>query len=729
MIPILFSQSASGVFVMHKHAGGFGAEQLSAAVYRIGAFYVYSSLPFWIGHLQTIQKSISNAGGASVDILAVEPLGTGNEFMLILWIGEIPTGQKIIVSAGTARDQLILSGMGAMVNLLLHAGFPVSVIQLIVSGLGTETADKILAGLGISIDAALDAGMGVFRSDAVFFQLGVYATACQAIQNVLSRGDHADVGQAAINTMPYGVIVDQTIDYEFSPAFYVNQDILSLISGDPARVAHAIQNTLMTDNEIQRLQKLLLMAAERSAGFYSVSAEIYLDGRPLSGRITGASITFDETAVHNEITITSADPDLFRLADPDMLRGDARIEAQIGGRMIQFLLDTRSGEMTNFTLSGLSVSAKEDSPYAADMDFTLSAPALASEIAAGLTTYCPVDWDVVDWMVPSDFEFSGPPLDGVQALADAVGAVVRCQDDGSLLVRYPRPVRPVNMPTASADVDYSRSTLVSLSHSEEPASGYNAVVVTGRASDTFVPKLRLEEIFEGNTTRRPYQAETCFVRVYWAGHDADVSEAYTTDGSIEIIAGGALYTENVTETVEFTAGSASVSLPVHGIESLTWIGDDGGDVSYDVYSKDLTISDSRFRIAEITYQTRYQRYRLTGHNVERLMAVLFLSFVPDVYVSVRTADAARYAEPIDAPLLTTDNAASIRGRVWIDANKYRRSQVQIEAPYNDNAIDGNLAYIDDAQIGHPGNYHIKSSRIIIDGPKITNVMEVEQCLI
>jgi hypothetical protein len=110
-----------------------------------------------------------------------------------------------------------------------------------------------------------------------------------------------------------------------------------------------------------------------------------------------------------------------------------------------------------------------------------------------------------------------------------------------------------------------------------------------------------------------------------------------------------------------------------------------------------------------------------------LLAVLFLSSTPDISVTIRTSADPVEGDVIDAPLLTSEHAAVARGTDWID-RQYRKSICNITAPYNDDALDGNIAFIDDDQIGAPGNYHIISSEISIEGPKITNNLRLEKCM-
>jgi hypothetical protein len=200
-----------------------------------------------------------------------------------------------------------------------------------------------------------------------------------------------------------------------------------------------------------------------------------------------------------------------------------------------------------------------------------------------------------------------------------------------------------------------------------------------------------------------------------------------TDGIITPVGGGAFFTDIEETTIDFINGIGNVSLPISELVSCAWIGDSGGQVSFVKHSTELSIGTGKFRVGNVRYRTRFQRYKIDMHNVERLIAVLFLSSTPDISVTIRTSDNPVEGDVIDAPLLTSEYAAVARGTDWID-RQYRKSICDITVPYNDRAIDGNIAYIDDDHIGVPGNYHIISSEISIEGPKILNRLRVEKCM-
>jgi hypothetical protein len=448
----------------------------------------------------------------------------------------------------------------------------------------------------------------------------------------------------------------------------------------------------------------------------------------MTGRAQSYRVVYNENSVHNELTITSNDPELFEWSDPELYYGEPRIELVVGSRLIQFVIESREGEMTNFTIVGLSLSIKEDIPYAQGIDYQLTEPLMASEIAASLTTYCPVVWEAIDWLVPVGFSFSGPPLQGIQQLADEVGAIVRCQDDGSLLVRARRPVRPIEMQEAMPHITYNRSSIIVLGQNEEIGSGLNAVNVTGHMPESFVPNLQLEPIVSGDSTRSPAVGETFYIRAYWSGHVPSVIQRYVTDGKIQIVGSGAFYTEVLTEVVNFLDGMATVQFPILSLVSVEWIGDQGGLVLFVPHTNELGIGVGKFRVAKVKYVTQFTRYKILDHNVEQLIVALFLRSRPGIAVTVRTGEDPVFGGEINAPLLTTETAAIARGVAWLD-QQYRKSICTISVPYDDLGVDGNIAFIDDFHIGSPGNYHITGVDIIVDDVKVINQLRLEKCLV
>ena len=174
---------------------------------------------------------------------------------------------------------------------------------------------------------------------------------------------------------------------------------------------------------------------------------------------------------------------------------------------------------------------------------------------------------------------------------------------------------------------------------------------------------------------------------------------------------------------------ASVSHPIHAKSaSVTWYGDDGGDIYYNSGEQELTC-DATYAVGLVTYKTKFDRYRLFDHNVKEMIFALWARNDDAVAITVKL-DVDTEKKPANTSIandnITTEPVAAHIGARWLDDNYYDEKRVSFTAPYDENALDGVIAYINDANIGLDGNCIIRSANINFDGPKITNTIEAVQ---
>lgn len=457
---------------------------------------------------------------------------------------------------------------------------------------------------------------------------------------------------------------------------------------------------------------------ESASVFHIIPYNIYLDGISIKDNVSSLSISCSESSVHNSIEFSSINRELFNRANPNELSGSGRIEVHVGNRVLIFLVEQREGDEQEFSIWGRGLSALQDSPYAENIDYSLASPKLASEVVADIAT-CAVDWECDDWVLPIDFEFNGPPIEGISTIAAAAGFVVRSNDDGSIKIRPRFPVRPIDMADAQAAVNYDRSNLLSLSFSETKGEQFNTIEVLGWTPDIDSPQIELEE-------DSPEQGDTVHIRVFWSGDVERSVETYVTDG---IIIDLGMSEDVIEQVITFEEGNANTDYPIDSIESIEWEGDSGTGLTFVKNTNELTIDDEAYRVAKIKYSVRFQRYRLSEHDVETLIAVLSTqqSLGVSVLVTIGNSEGDNPMDSISDPLLTDKNIAIIRGTAELDNSRYNKKTVTLVAPYNENAVDGVLGYFNNAEIDCLGNFHVIRSDLKFEGPKVTNEMEVVQC--
>ncbi|GAG77180.1 unnamed protein product, partial [marine sediment metagenome] len=245
-----------------------------------------------------------------------------------------------------------------------------------------------------------------------------------------------------------------------------------------------------------------------------------------------------------------------------------------------------------------------------------------------------------------------------------------------------------------------------------------AVKVDGYAAEVELPETEVEE-------SSPVQGEDVYVRLYWLNREPGTPETtWVTDGIITALGTETELVEE--EIITFSAGVAVLSKPLYTFSSLTWIGEPGINFAYTQYSKEVKIDNEAYGVAKITYNTIYKRYRCSEHDVEVLLALFIFGVEPDVSILVEMGTGNNEASALTDKLLTSENIAVVRGTAYLDQNAYGKKELSITVPYDDDALDGYLAYINDRRIDCTGNFHIKSVTIDIEGPKITNTLGLVQ---
>lgn len=477
----------------------------------------------------------------------------------------------------------------------------------------------------------------------------------------------------------------------------------------------------ITDAEvISGIQSVSQIVGEATTALQSVEYDIYLDGVSIKDRVTDIEIDYSEGTVHNSISVDFSDQDLYFKCDPLESGANVRLEVHVGARVFFFLIEERTGEDADYQIWGRGPSARIDEPFASEITFTADPRVMAAEAAETLADVCALDWECGDWLLPSTFSASGTPISIIESIAKEIGAVVRAQDDGSILVRRKYPVRPIDMASSQAAVNYDRfANLIKLSAKDVKGGNFNSIQVFGQSTTPGTVTLIAEE-------ESPERGKDVHVRAYWQGKDLSVLETFVTDGLVGLMSGGEVLNEETTDDVVINEYKATVQKPI--LEILGYESDpDGiGPFTYDIGYPDILCGE-RFALASLTYKTRYKRFLLSGHDVEKLLFVLITGSEHDISVVV-TMDTNGYEAPaLKADSLTSDNVAVEAGTAWLDDNRYDYKTLTIETPYHDNAIDGALVNVDDGELGVSGNGHLTKVSIRMQGPRVINKIEVKKC--
>ena len=298
---------------------------------------------------------------------------------------------------------------------------------------------------------------------------------------------------------------------------------------------------------------------------------------------------------------------LTRTSDYAQLRLDQPFALVIGADRYEFLVDGKELDRTkpaNFgmKLTGVSPSASMATPRRQSSSYTWDTVVSASEIAEELLPG--VDWQVVDWTIPA-YRFAiqdATPVESVQVLAEAIGAVLESEIDGSLYVRSKYPVSvPLYDATAPVHVFVEATDIISVSESYVSSDRFNRLIVTDIEQDV---SDSLEWIPDYD------DAVTGIVRAYLYPWRSAVDLLHTGVGSVSIktpVTG----MEQHDETIEVFQGQANTSYPIHHVESIEYEAQNTGGILFDPDSRAFTVGGPSFNsVIRLVYWTRSLDYRV-----------------------------------------------------------------------------------------------------------------------
>lgn len=602
---------------------------------------------------------------------------------------------------------------------LLNALFPEQGRQLLMPNMGIENLLKLKNSLGIEGFNSIINSLGEQSIQRILIDLQI-----DYIQNVLKILNSFGEQGKLIHSSGIGVNELQKLLFNLGTSSQSIQRNLNSITAASITQINRILTTIEEQNIVQSIHKIIgaMDDLQTTALFLSTAYEIYIDGLPCKSRINSLQISMSESEVHDSFSFNSSDPRLYSQCNPATTKGEMRIEIHVGTRIFYFLLEERSGNHIGFQVWGRSLTAKIDSPHEVETDYSIVSPDSAKDIAETIADTVSLTWQIDDWILPDNFSYRGYPIEGIISIAESVGAICRNDDSGNLIVRYKYPVRPVDIENATPVIEYEpESSLIQLDVKETIGTKENTIEVQGRTEDVELPMLELEEAPSGN-----YLIGTdIIVRAYWGTENPpEITEYYSTDGRVRLLSNYKSQTK--TETVTFKDGQAISQYPIVRIKKTSWIGRSGGSVSWKKFSNELYITETKARVAEITYETVYQTYKLYNHNVSTLIFVMVINSKYDVSVRVKMGSADNEASALSKPWLTNSSVAAKAGIAYLDDKKYDTTEINFIAPYNDLAKDGIIVSITDPNVGLSGKCHVRECTIEFNGPKVTNQITAVQ---
>lgn len=337
------------------------------------------------------------------------------------------------------------------------------------------------------------------------------------------------------------------------------------------------------------------------AQVFSITQEPYVEYQNRRMRIEEAEISASEGSPAWTCSIVLTD-----LADYSLLRQDQPFTVVIGPERYSFIVDSKELDRSSpanygMKLMGISPSAKFTTPRMLSFSRTWDTPTLASDIAKELLPG--LDWRTVDWVVPAyRFAVQGTTaIEAVKTLAEAVGATLEADLDGSMFVRSLYPVSVPDYPTTTpAHIFLEEADILSVSESFVSSDFFNRVVITD-TEQSIADSLEWIEDYSGATTG--------VVRAFLYPWRSGVTLSHTGRATVSLSA-PEVHMEQHDEIIEVVQGEGSTQYPIHHVDSVEYEAAIVGSLVFDVDSRNFTVSGPAFNsVIRVVYWTRSLDYR------------------------------------------------------------------------------------------------------------------------
>lgn len=310
------------------------------------------------------------------------------------------------------------------------------------------------------------------------------------------------------------------------------------------------------------------------------------------------------------------------IADHAKLKPGDLIDVDIGVTTYSFFITEKersidgseNGPVFSMTLKAASPVIALSSRYSPKQDFIVEAAVYARDFVEGVVGST-VEWNIVDWMIPAGrIQFrSIAPLEAIQTVLNAAGAILQSKPDGSLYAQYKYPVTTTQYDSVTPDYSFNDvEAILSLSERDEYQSGANRFRVlesSGGFSDKFDWRPSESDPETGILRFYPYPWRTDFEVV------ANVIGYPVLSGVLEV--------EELTETVEFKNGVGNTQAPITSVQSVTWLTPSLGAVAVMPYSTELSVNSGALEghgVAVVIYQSSYYTYGVSGYGAHQFIA-------------------------------------------------------------------------------------------------------------
>jgi len=414
-----------------------------------------------------------------------------------------------------------------------------------------------------------------------------------------------------------------------------------------------------------------------------------------------------------------------------LVRGDS-IVLNIQGDEWTLIVDSLSKNRGGRAQASFEITALSPASLLMDEPITKTWPATGAQ-AIVEELVGPVDWQIIDWMVPADrlSAVNTPSGEVAKQVVETAGGVLESMPDGSLRVRYLYPVSLPAVPGATVQQTLLEDAdVVNLRDSFVRKRIFNSITLSDEATD--FGYLQAE--------RDPFQQDDILSAeqqryVVWLDSKTSIVDTVLSDGTLQDL--GERF-DTFEETITFgNTNKASVQKPIYGDLQWTWYGAGLGDLQVGSDERSVVAEQSGIAMALVSYTSKARVFGVTapyqsGGRIQFPILVYIVGAVGEGPLNAMRITVMRGAGDIAADdevvsLAGNENVLLQRGRNYIDEQAQKR-EVNMEVRYRGDFMKGQLCEVVDTMDGITWRGQIRSTEHRCARARVLTSLGIERFL-
>jgi len=367
----------------------------------------------------------------------------------------------------------------------------------------------------------------------------------------------------------------------------------------------------------------LLSSASQSSVILDLDATITLNGVQVD--INSANISQDEDSWTWGFNATVSDHgnwDTVRPSNgnyPDIV---LTVRGVVFNLMIEGMQRSRKDVTSNWAINGRGITARLDGKYAAGVDTAwreVNAQTIIQELctAANIT----LDYLAVDWQIKELDGQGRYPIEIINEIASAIGAVVQTTTLGVLTIRPRYPIKPADYATATPDFTITDTDdYITLDEQWIDRDNYNVISIGDSETDSDDNQQLSITSEDDLDSEGEKQSDNKIIKIYSVPFISSISLDDSAEGALGLIYQGIMTETIELEAVEIVQGAGSLSLPMYGNIVADYIHTDLGQLTIKE-NGEISAAIEGQSLINLSYTTKYHQYIASRNSADKFLQI------------------------------------------------------------------------------------------------------------